>query len=166
MSFVNAYQASQILGVNEGTVRKWIRLGKLRASKEGGVFRIDPDTLVGLALPRRRMLMSLSEAPAVVSAIQGEGIVPVTERTIRRWLKRGWLTAEKVGPAYQISSHALYQCAVEHLPASSWRQPEAPHSVAAALEDEAREMIFSTLSVLDRTAQKRVMEWANSYFGT
>lgn len=47
MQYVNINEASKILNVNEETVRRWIRSGKLKAEKHGGRigYRIDKKNL-------------------------------------------------------------------------------------------------------------------------
>lgn len=55
MQYVNVNEASEILNVNEETVRRWIRSGKLKAEKYGGRigYRIDKKVLDNFILENK-----------------------------------------------------------------------------------------------------------------
>lgn len=83
-------QIARQLGVNQATVRRWIRSGKLAASRARkdaqGRWAVEADALRGLGLDE-----------AAVSVEQFARRHGVAEPTVRRWIKCGQLPAARFG---------------------------------------------------------------------
>lgn len=95
-------QIAQQLDVNQATVRRWIRSGKLAASRARkdaqGRWAVDADALRGLGLDE-----------AAVSVAEFARRHGVTEPTVRRWIKHGQLPAARFGKrgGFRIPADAL-----------------------------------------------------------
>jgi hypothetical protein len=54
-AYLSAHQAAAHCGVNEKTVRRWIKRGRLRADKRDGVYRVALEDVTALCGQRRGM---------------------------------------------------------------------------------------------------------------
>lgn len=92
---ISLQQAAEILGKSARTVRKWIRDGKLPATKSGGTWSIDRDQLPLSVARRRELEARVEQINGVVADLLPSRVASTSNDRKKRLLDRDVVTSAR-----------------------------------------------------------------------